>query len=165
LVDDFSDCDGHVIEVDGRKGDWFDLSSTPQTFKVGTPPSVSWVDQSCGVFLTGACPACSAAGIGVILAPGTYDLSRFSGIRVTYESTATLIVRVKATNGSSYTYATSGNVLPTGAESVATIAFSSMTQDVGFQGLAKADEIHFTLSDTDKAGGFGLGIHRLELVP
>lgn len=165
LVDDFADCNAQIIEVDGRKGNWFDLSSTPQTFKVGSPPTLSWLDQSCGVFLTGYCPTCSAAGIGVILAPGSYDLSRFSGIRVTFESGATLFVRVKATNGSSYTYATSNAVVPTGGETVATVLFASMTQDPGFQGFSLADEIHFTVSTYDKANGFGVGIHRLELLP
>jgi hypothetical protein len=164
LVDNFSDCNANIIEVDGRKGAWYDLSSTPQTFKVGAPPSISWHDQSCGVFLTGYCPTCTAIGIGVILAPGTYDLSRFSGIRVTYESESTLYVRVKATNGQSYTYSSTAGIAPSGVESVATIAFSSFTPDPGFQGLAHADEIHFTVG-VSTTTGFGIGIHQLELLP
>ena len=165
LVDDFADCDAHIIEVDGRKGDWFDLSSTPQTFKTGLPPTLSWLTQSCGAYETGYCPACGAAGIGVILGPGVYNLSKFSGIKVKYESQASIFVRVKATNGSSYTYATSGLIAPSGSESTATILFSALTPDVGFQGFNKADEIHFTISTADKAAGYGIGIHRLELLP
>lgn len=165
LIDDFADCDADIIEVDGRKGDWFDLSSTPQSFNTGLPPTLAWVNQSCGAYETGYCPACSTAGIGVILAPGVYNLAKFSGIKVKYESEASIFVRVKATDGQSYTYASSGMIAPTAPETTATILFAAMTQDSGFQGFNKADEIHFTISTADKAAGYGIGIHRLELLP
>jgi hypothetical protein len=163
LVDDFADCDAQIIQVDGRSGAWSDISSTPQTFTAGKPPAPSWVDQSCGVFLTGDCSSCSRVGIGVQLSPSTYDLSRFSGIRLTYESESTVFITVEATDGQAHSYATSAAITPGAGESVATVLFSSLMQDPTFVGFTKADAVCFTIADLST--GFGLGIHKLELLP
>jgi hypothetical protein len=165
LIDDFSDCNGDIIEFDGRQGAWFNFSSLPQyaTLTFGPPPSTGWTDKSCGAFLTGMCQTCGVIGFGVTLSTGSYDLSRFSGLRFTYETESALFVSVEAIDGQSKTYATTVAIPPTNTESVATVLFSSMNLDVGFAGFSKADAIRFALAD--KTSGFGVGIHRLELVP
>jgi len=164
LIDDFADCDGNIIEVDGRNGVWYNLNgSASNTMTVGQAPD-GWT-PGCGVYLVGNCPSCEVAGLAVILAAGTYDLSGYQGISVTFESEATLYVAVKTTNGSSYSYLRSSEVLGTGSGGTRMIYFASMTPDAGFHGLNWAQEIHFTIDDYSKEMGFGLGISRLELIP
>ena len=165
LIDDFADCDGNIPEIDGRNGVWYMLGSTlSQEFTVGSPPDLLWSDQSCGVFATGTCAACSAAGLAVILDDGAHDLSGWTGIRVTYESEATVYVTLKTTDGSSYGYAQSAGLTPTGTSSgTREVSFASLTPDLNYHGLEWAQEIHFTLDDFSKSSGFGIGIHHVEL--
>jgi hypothetical protein len=167
LVDDFRDCDGSILENQGRKGPWYNLNATGSTLVFGPAPSTSWGDQSCGAYLTGACPGCDVAGVGVILAPGSYDLRSYLGFRVSYESGAALYIAVKTTNGSNFGYARSARVAPTGAPGTGsmtrTINFADLTPDATYHGLQWVSEFHFTIDDASKQTGFGLGIHRLEL--
>lgn len=110
LIDDFSDCDADIPEIEGRNGSWYTFASDETYIEsaIGTAPSSSeatWGDQTCGAFINGLCPGCGTAGIGVILNDGVYDLSSYSGIRFTIESAAPVYVAVKTTDGNEYGYA------------------------------------------------------------
>jgi hypothetical protein len=165
LIDDFADCDRYIIEAHGRKGEWY---SFPDATGIdapvfGPPPSSSWGDQSCGAFLTGYCPTCEGVGLGFHLAPGVYDLSGWSGLKVTFESEGSLFVAVKTTDGQNYGYAY-GEIVGTGSYSgTRTLYFSQMAPDTYYHGLTRATEIQFTVDDYGKTYGFGFGIHRVEL--
>ena len=169
LIDDFSDCDADIPEIEGRNGSWYTFASDETYIEsaIGTAPSSSeatWGDQTCGAFINGLCPGCGTAGIGVILNDGVYDLSSYSGIRFTIESAAPVYVAVKTTDGNEYGYAW-GAVSYTGVTSATrTVYFADLEPDAAFHGLDRAQEIQFTVDDYGKMYGFRLAVHHLELI-
>jgi len=161
LIDGFGDCDEKIEPLDGRDGSWAPLSGTKE-FKVGKPPNSSWLNQTCGVWATGSCSSCSEMGLGVSLSSQSYDLSKFSGMRVTYESTSTIMLRIRAKNNESHSYATTAAIPPGGPESVATVLFDKFAPNPNFDGIDKADAIQIIIADS---GLYGIGVHKLELLP
>ena len=116
--------------------------------------------------MNGLCADCDTAGLAVIIDDGSYDVSSWQGIRVTYESSGPIFVALKSTNGSSYGYAWTDAVPYSGSSSTTrTILFSDFTPDSEFHGLEWIQEIQFTVDDYGKEYGFKLAVHNLELVP
>ncbi|HEY5956615.1 MAG TPA: hypothetical protein VIV60_08685 [Polyangiaceae bacterium] len=110
LIDDFGDCDAKIITyLDGgdhtqvgRVGGWAAIGKA--TFTAGLPSDSSFLDQSCGVFVSGHCDNLANCNLGTYATLAQdgdteywYDLSRFGGFRVTYESNVPLDVTVVGT--------------------------------------------------------------------
>jgi len=161
VIDAFTDCNADIDPIDGRVGSWTPLPATKE-FKVGTAPKPSWLNQTCGVWVTGPCADCGEMGLSVSLSPQTYDLSRFSGLRVSYESESTIMLRIQAKNNGSHSFATTAAIPPGGPQSVATVLFDKFSPAPNFEGIDKADAIQILIAHS---GLFGIGVHKLELVP
>ena len=129
---------------------------------MGTAPKPSWLNQTCGVWVTGPCADCAEMGLSVSLSPQTYDLSRFSGLRISYESESTIKLRIQAKNNGSHSFATTAAIPPGGPETVATVLFDQFSPAPNFEGIDKADAIQIIIAHS---GLFGIGVHKLELVP
>lgn len=166
LIDDLADCNALILKTAGREGSWYpffepETNPPPVHYQYGLPPDAKWGTQQCGIYLWGECPTCIAAGVGFELAADRWDLSSYSGIRVSFES-ETSVWSVIVTQGG--TYSEYVELLPTGnmsAERV--ISFEDIYPDNGFEGLEYAREVQFTVGENDR-GSFRLGIHRVELI-
>lgn len=169
LIDDFGDCNAWIIETAGRSGSWYHFAEPAVNlarvdYNYGLPPDDSWGKQACGIYLSGQCPTCVSAGVGFQLAPDGWDLSAYSGIRVSFESETSLWSVIVTIDGDQSGYSEYVELLPTGGMSAERILpFSEIYPGNGFQGLAHAREVQFTVGEDDRAS-FGFGIHRVELV-
>ncbi len=168
LIDDFADCDSEILSTAGRSGSWYHFASPAVylvnvTYTVGVAPDETWGTQSCGIYLTGGCPLCDAAGVGFQLAPDAWDLSAYTGLRVSFESETSLWAVVVSKDGDASGYTEYVELTATGAISAEReLIFAEMLPGTGFQGFAQAREIQFTIGSEDR-DSFGLGIHRVEL--
>lgn len=169
LVEDFADCDDQLPPRDGRSGSWFHFT-TPTSeigtagMTVGMPPDTTWGTQTCGVFLTGSCPTCTAVGLGVQLNDGKpYDLTPFVGVRLSFESDGDLWVVLKSELNGSVGYSTYVLVPATGNRTATReVYWSSMVARAGFYGLPNVTELQFTVGEPKRAN-FGMGLHSVEL--
>lgn len=168
LIDDFVDCDGLITTTAGRCGSWYHfaepaVSVLRVSYNYGPAPDTTWSTGQCGIYLSGECPTCESAGVGFQLAPEGWDLSQYSGIRVSFES-ETSLWSVIVTNDGTQGYSEYVELLPTGGMSAERIlSFADIYPGNGFQGLAHAREVQFTVGEGDR-GSFAFGIHRVELV-
>lgn len=169
VIDDFADCNGLITTIAGRSGSWYHFAEPAVnlarvTYNYGPAPDASWGTQQCGIYLTGGCPSCISAGVGFQLAPEGWDLSGYSGIRVSFESETSLWSVIVTIDGEQSGYSEYVELLPTGGMSAERIlSFDDIYPGNGFQGLAHAREVQFTVGENDRAS-FGFGIHRVELV-
>lgn len=169
LIDDFGDCNGLIITTAGRSGSWYpfaepSVNAARVNYNYGEAPSDSWGTQQCGIYFTGGCPTCVSAGVGFQLAPEGWDLSEYRGIRVSFESETSLWSVIVTLDGDQSGYSEYVELLPTGGVSSERVLwFEDIYPGNGFQGLAHAREVQFTIGENDR-GSFGFGIHRVELV-
>jgi hypothetical protein len=168
IIDDFGDCDDQILTTAGRSGSWYYFAEPAVylvnvIYTVGVAPDDSWGTQSCGIYLTGGCPSCTASGVGLQLSNTPYDLSPHTGIRVSFESETSLwaVVVTKLDTASGYSeyveLTATGNM-----SGIRELPFASLGAGTGFQGIENAREIQFTVGEADR-GSFGFGIHRVEL--
>lgn len=170
VIDDFADCNALITTIAGRSGSWYHFAVPEVNLarliytRGGPAPDASWGTQQCGIYLTGGCPTCAAAGVGFELAPEGWDLSGYRGIRVSFESETSLWSVIVTTDGEQVGYSEYVELLPTGGMSAERILhFDDIYPGNGFQGLARARHVQFTVGEEDRAS-FGFGIHRVELV-
>lgn len=173
LIDDLEDCDGEILAIEGRQGDWASDADTGINLMYGfSSPGSGWVDKTCAAWATGGeitanNPNTTFAFIGFRLnvdeldMADVYDLSGYTGLRIQLESSNSVQVVVK-TLGGGYFQVT----LPSLAGSNSrTASFASMTkmnnsaENLPIK-LNTVTEIQFSVT-TPK--NFGLAVHRVEL--
>lgn len=169
LIDDFTDCDGLITTTAERIFSWYHFAEPAVNvvrvnYNYGPAPDATWSTQQCGIYLSGDCPTCVSAGVGFQLAPEHWDLSGYSGIRVSFESETSLWSVIVTIDGTQSGYSEYVELLPTGGMSAERVlSFTDIYPGNGFQGLAHAREVQFTVGEGDR-GSFAFGIHRVELV-
>lgn len=169
LIDDFRDCDQRIIPTAGRDGYWYhfvepSVNRVQVRYLSGMPPTSKWGTQRCGIYLTGGCASCTSAGVGFQLAEEGWDLSPYSGLRVSFESETALWAVIVTKDGIQSGYSEYIRLAPTGGMSgVRELLFESIYPGNDFQGLEYAREIQFTVGSRDREA-FGFGIHRVELI-
>ena len=186
LIDDFGDCDANIITYFdggdhtqvGRVGGWAGIGTA--TFTAGLPPNSSFIDQSCGVFVSGHCDNLANCNLGTYATLAKdgdteywYDLSRFGGFRITYEANVPLDVTVVGTaiitKIRSSTAAVAGLPPTTAGTSTKSLGFLKDFVDThlggAFVGFEDSVEVSFTVSSTTTQSDARFAIHRLELYP
>ncbi len=179
VIDDFSTCDKNINVASGRSGVWFSYADSELNLTMGFgDPGTMWSDHSCAAFVTAGCSKepsslCTFGGAGVQLAAGNaYDLSSYSGVRVTMESSNDVYFMLNTcSDASCATKYTHGVWMLGGSGSyVRTVSFASLaassTAPVGSSPNRQyTTEMHFTIGAAlaISTGGFGMAIHKLEL--
>ncbi len=166
LIDDFYDCNQRIISTAGRSGYWYHFAEPAVNlarvqFHYGPAPDQSWSKPNCGIYFSGNCDDCISAGVGFELAPQSWDLSDYRGIRIWVESETSLWAVIVTTQSGYSEYV---ELLATGNVSAERVLwFDDILPGNGFLGLDQASEVQFTVGEGDR-GSFRFGIYRVELV-
>jgi hypothetical protein len=173
LIDDLQDCDGEILAIEGRKGDWAAAADTGINIMHGfTDPGSGWADHTCAAWAAGGeltvdDPNATFAFIGFRLNVNAqdeglpYDLSDYDGIQLTLESDSSVQVVLKTTGGGYFqvTLAPQAN-----GSHVRVAPFLSMLEMANSKetvlDLSTVYEVQFSVTDPTS---FGLAIHRVSL--
>jgi len=166
VIDNFASCDENICNVDGRSGSWYNYADTlvNDSFKVGVPGGL-WGDQSCAAVATGGSDEISHvgyAGIGIILADGEpYDLSGYTGLRLSIETDDDVQVIIKTATGGLFGAWFAGN---TNSSSLSRdVSFASMSALVGSVGSKTLNAITELQFNADDPTAYGFAVHRVTL--
>lgn len=166
VIDNFHSCDTNICNLGGRSGSWYEYADTlvNDSFRVGIPGGL-WGDQSCAVVATGGSlesEHVGYAGVGIVLAKGEpYDLSAYTGLRLSIETDDDVYVVIKTANGGMYGTFFEGN---TGSGSSSRdISFASMAAMVGNTGTKTLNEVIELQFNAVDPTSYGFAIHRVAL--
>jgi hypothetical protein len=174
LIDDLDDCNATILEIEGRKGDWYAEADTgiSQTHGYDDPgvgaPMINWKDLTCAAWTTGT-PVGNTnqtyERIGFDLNAGmAYDLSLDTGLQVKLESSVGVQVVIKTTGGGFFAL----TLGPIAGSNLRTAPFASPSMKPmanSLEGLPiKLDTVYeIEFWAVDPKSPFDMAVHRVEL--